>query len=445
MTDLQSYTKSTQDYFPDYCDQRTYGVSAVSGDEFVTLVPNIVSNPMKWANSLSGFKNPGWREAVRRGDSATTVMTANEISVNNPRKCFTDIRTRQLSGFPGNWSSTEWKGYPLYAIPNTSTVPPALLSEVRNIALAKFLKHANDARSGSQFGETLGEWKETVRAVTNPLESLRRFVVGHVKRAKKRIKRDFPNSHGGRRRGGKKKSRSETIALTEAIAGTYLEFTFGWIPLVKSVNEAVITLLDRNDQPKTVVVSGRGGRLFDGSDTEITSFTKDNIKVYRNRKSYSEVSHRYRGCIQTGVVDGTRSVAQSLGLIPERWIPTIWELIPYSFVIDYFVNVGDIIAAMSFRRSSIQWGTSTTKIQSVYDYSDFLTRDVAPPGYWGVSKQLLRRDAWGGGAQIERTTVSRSDILTANLLPDVTFHMPYTNKAWVNMGAILTSKFCSVW
>lgn len=32
-----------------------------------------------------------------------------------------------------------------------------------------------------------------------------------------------------------------------------------------------------------------------------------------------------------------------MGLTIQEFVPTVWELIPYSFVVDYFTNIGDVV------------------------------------------------------------------------------------------------------
>jgi hypothetical protein len=45
-----------------------------------------------------------------------------------------------------------------------------------------------------------------------------------------------------------------------------------------------------------------------------------------------------------------------VGLHPSNWLPTAWELLPYSFVYDYFANIGDIINAATVQQSDMTFG-----------------------------------------------------------------------------------------
>jgi hypothetical protein len=149
--------------------------------------------------------------------------------------------------------------------------------------------------------------------------------------------------------------------------------------------------------------------------------------------------------VKTGAVNGVRSVARTLGILPERFLPTVWELIPYSFVVDYFVNVGDIVASYAFQRNNIVWGFTGYKVITTRKYSDTLWYfKPYPDGYYPGVKQLLRADVWGGGAELNVQSYTRDNIHSESFMPDLSIHLPFSNKAWINLGALLTQKFCSL-
>lgn len=444
----EAYVKTVQQYFPDFCDQVTRGYD--TGGAFEIKTPNIISNPIKWVDIINGEKNPRWRDQVRRGVDATTSMTAAKHRVSAKRFALSIIVQHVTSSYPNNWYERRWDGYPSYGLPSLVAVPSDVLSRARNLAIRKFLAHAEAVRTSVEGGQLLGEWKETVQAITNPLGALRRFTINHVLGAKKRLGRykrlrGFLNGDG-RRPGSGKRPRHPAGevpgAAAKALADTYLEFVFGWIPLVKDINAAVVGLLDRYDQPDRVIIKGHQLIQYEYSTTMEHVTTYSNVSVDRTLQTFSEIDYRFRASIKTGAVNGVRSVSNTLGLIPSRFLPTFWELIPYSFVVDYFVNVGDIIASYAFQRSSIEWGARTVRQRSVNKYGDPVCRLEDPYPY--ALFRPIRMGATGGGATVENYTVSRVPIYIDNLMPDLDIHLPYSQKAWYNIGAILTQKFCSL-
>lgn len=420
---MEPYTRSNRSYFPDFCDQLEYGVNTI-GSPYVVSTPLIVNNPLLWTNSLDGYKNPAWRTLVNTNKDATTPMTASRISI-KANYLDVSISTSDVSGFPQNYAVTEWKGYPIYSLPNSLTPPQDVLDRVRNRAIRTFIQRANQARSTILGGQDLGEWKETVRAVTNPLGTLKRFILDHVAVSKKRLRRI---------------KRSGSTSFQKVLADTYLEFTFGWNPLASDIGQAVGALRTRYNNPDKVNISANASESFSSSNTMATLFQSNYIRAVQSVLSYGTVQHRLKGCVLTDVTDGTRSVQQVLGLLPENFVPTVWELIPYSFVVDYFVNIGDIVNAYAFRRSNLSWGVETKRTLSIKKYGSVSTYNNAPiPDYYPKIRRLNYVRASGGDATLERKTVTRSPIAYVSLIPTVEFSLPVSSKPWVNIGAILLS------
>lgn len=427
-TKMDQYTKLTRDYFPDFCDQVISGVNNF-GDKFEVKTPNIVNNPLTWVNTLIGYKNPQWRYEVAHGLEATTELQASKSEVNGS-KCYVDVNTSDVSGYPSNFRNYSWRGYPYYLIPSLDAPGVEAISFARNQAIRKFIQRVNEARTSIEGGQLIGEWKETVQAITNPLGALRKFTVRHVINSKKKLRRH-------KRRRGKD--------FSKALADTYLEFVFGWIPLVKDVKYAIDGLLDRFGQPDAKRISAHGQTYYNGSSFESICFTDNFIQVYQSVINRSNVDYRITASVKTGAVNGVRSVPATLGLLPERFIPTVWELIPYSFVVDYFVNIGDIIASYAFQRSVINWGFTSYKYYTENQYSGVAWRiSGGPAGYYPSVKRINSVYARGGDATVRTSSYARGALNHESLMPDLSIHLPFSNKAWINIEAILTQKFCSL-
>jgi hypothetical protein len=419
---METYTKKTRGYFNDRADLFEYGVS-LFGSSYSTLTPGIVNNPMKWEDRLDGYKNPKWRDQVRAGQGATTTMLAfSQTVASYPMVAFSNVSSQ--AGDPRNYAVYRWQGYPLYASPSSTTLPAGVQSAVRNRALRKFLDRAIEARNSIQGGQNLGEWKELLHAVTNPLGALREFTLSHLGHTKRRV------------RGLKKNSKK----LTKVLADSYLEFTFGWNPLSADIANALVGLQTRMQSFDRTVVHGSAQQRWEGDVQRNQIFqTYSSCTVYQNVQSYGTYQYRYEAAIRTGAVDGVKSRMQVLGLLPERFFPTLWELIPYSFVSDYFVNIGDIINALAFQRSEIIWGQTTSRDIRVREYTDAMS-EFKPTAGFLASYRLNGLSASGGRARIQAKTVERASIDQDSLLPDLEFHLPVSKKPWINMAALLVSR-----
>lgn len=107
------------------------------------------------------------------------------------------------------------------------------------------------------------------------------------------------------------------------ISGRWLELQYGWLPMLSSVYEACSAYAAINERRRSVVVAKKSisGR-YNGAQSP----------------NYSGMgTWRYRKRIQYEMTEKL-SVARSLGLLDP--LSVAWELIPFSFVIDWFIPIG---------------------------------------------------------------------------------------------------------
>jgi len=428
----EPYTKTSRGYFGDYAQTRRFGINTF-GNPFDNGWSSIVQNPMTWANSLNGFKNPMWRMQIRNNLNATTVMTASMQNVMaSYGSAYVSYRQKSTTQ-PGNYDTTQYRGYPVYGFPSTTGPVAEVIAEVRNRALRKFHSKVNAVRSSLEGGQTVGEWKQLLQAVTNPLGSLRRFTLGHLQYTKKRIE-----GIGKYRK--KRFSKQQYLEdVNKVVADTYLEWTFGWNPLVSDAAAALVGLQTRFDQDEIVVVDGRANKDYSGSNSRQQNWqAQSEVYVcYQDVVTRSNIKIIYKGGVKSGAYNGTKDWARTTGLIPERFVPTVWELIPYSFVADYFVNIGDIINALSFRRSWLTWGQVTTRVVHEKKYHEQQISYKPTPGFLATTINN-GFSASGGDAILTRKTVERLPIdATVSLMPELRFAYPVKQKPWMNMTALL--------
>lgn len=175
----------------------------------------------------------------------------------------------------------------------------------------------------STLGATLGEWKSSSSMI-----SARATQLWQGFKAAKRL--DF---RGVKRAWGKHAG----IRPKARAAGNHvLEYSFGWAPLVKDINSALEVLHNRLP-PFRVKQRAKYGDVDTGSHNfgAVTRF-------YTNRVEYA---WELRG--QVELENPNTALAQQLGLVNLGSV--VWELLPNSYILDYFVNVSDFIGAFSDR------------------------------------------------------------------------------------------------
>jgi hypothetical protein len=167
--------------------------------------------------------------------------------------------------------------------------------------------------------------------IRNPAKALRSGIRDYLNRARQIGQR----------------SRTRRIAL-EAIRNSYLEYAMGWKPLMSDIEagcNAYSTLMAR---PTILRVYGKSEQVDPPKTATSAEFKYGNAmgfviedfrQVSYNVKYVGAVRVRYNGSEDDAVDEVRRLTGFSL----LEFIPTAWELIPYSFVADYFANIGTIL------------------------------------------------------------------------------------------------------
>jgi hypothetical protein len=382
--------------------------------------------PPDGGDTFSGYRNPYWRSEIERGVNATTTASGTRHTI-NPAWFYSGVGLIGLPqsgpGIAGrrivqeSWGLLPPENSWTYA---TATPPGSLATSVANSAIRKFLDQADQVRSSCEAGQDFGELKQTLESMINPLGSLRSHVLGYFSKLSKA-----------------KKTYRKAVDLKKALADTYLEWHFGWKPLAEDVANAYVGLQNRqkfgSSQPIHASASGSfqlytSSNYFPGSRT------------IRPPQGSSRVtgrySVRYKGAIRVETDnDGRISRNAVLQLDLPHFLPTAWDLIPYSFIADYFANIGDIIRAYSFQSGDLSWGCKTVRTTILAESNFGSPSGVVTPGYvveWEVGPQ--------GNPSAETVHFTRSAINPGDLIPKFQFRIPVSSTPWVNMSAILLSR-----
>lgn len=185
-------------------------------------------------------------------------------------------------------------------------------------------------------------------------------------------------------------------SVTKANASAWLEYRYGMLPTYLDVNQVIkifgkkYTELERR---RHVVRSGSEYR-----DDKIVAIPRRALPILNNIGLQ---------CYATGSVNCTRFARVSSGVLYEvaprteaqelavqfqlgasAILPSLWEQIPFSFVADWFYNIGDWLAANQIPPDITLKGNWTTVVKDytdVYTSSDFdsTMNNVVWHGSWG--------------------------------------------------------------
>jgi hypothetical protein len=372
-------------------------------------------------NTLTGVKNPFWRKQVSLGQNATTHCSGTMFSWEYA--WLTAGYDFYLKSSPEAVTRREWYGYQAINAPVLSSVPGSIVTEVHNRCIRKFLTACENARSSVEAGQDLGEWKQSIESLVRPLSSARRTIVDHYERLRKASRRyrawDVPSR-------------------TKALADSYLEWTFGFKPLISDIAQGYVGLQNRFNRMSNIQpVSAQASADYSGSVVSHNEANETTLSSLRgNLKSVSNYKERMKGGYRLGLqADGRLLPLDVLQLRTlDDFKVTAWDLLPYSFLIDYFTNVGDIIHASCATRYNLAWGVQTTRQRTRDEYSyilDDVSKAFPPP--------IVLIDNWlqGGRASGEVVSFVRNVLTPSSLIPEFRFTIPTSAKPWVNIAALI--------
>jgi hypothetical protein len=198
------------------------------------------------------------------------------------------------------------------------------------------------------------------------------------------------------------------------MANAWLELQYGWLPLLKDAKSAAEMLAKQLEFP--LVATYRVKRRKAVPLSAVSS-------AFTGSAGYRET----RGQLIARVSEG--NVAQLVGLLDPASVA--WELLPWSFVADWFMPIGDYLSARSFVNSITGEFVTTKTTRTEFAYSCLKTVNSPP------IKELLTQP---GSHYSTRVEVNRS-VSTSLQVPFPSFKTLDKALSWrhcANAIALLT-------
>lgn len=285
--------------------------------------------PLVRTSSIADSSNPGWRKLATQGK-----MTFSNVRLERRSRTITlgAITELQSGSYPWPFKATH-SGDLVSAVERDVPVPPDIISgdgpRMSQIAIAKAMAKANSPTFLS--GEWLKDMSSTVGMLRRPFSSAQDLVRRMVRHRDQRIG---------------KTARS----IMKANADTWLEYRYGWKPLIldskKILNECV---RKRDKFPKRSLVVRASVEQATHQRHPFTGVVLTHASNWEATGCF-ERDHTLKAAagVMFDVINRTSSqeLMAIMGLRSQDIPSTIWECLPYSFVLDWFVNVGPWLSAV---------------------------------------------------------------------------------------------------
>lgn len=327
-------------------------------------------------NNVPGSRNPV-PERSAKGFLSTTYLERERFLVLTPVKRIRNECSKIAA--PNEW----WEGDALnHPWPDRQTY--YYLTDLKASYAGRIRSKLRQRFANSEFhlGAFIGEFPETVSLIKDTATTLytaysavRRRDFQAAARALGMVEKRVPlRGRGARRLMAQRKdgnlSKGEIARLSsKTVSSAWLQYRYGWSPLVQDAHEGAVALAKAIEEREYIRT-----RLTVTDEVPLLG-TWFNQTYYRN----DWASHQVR---ETQTSKGT--LVSRSGMIVDFHKPslgniqvgaTLWELVPFSFVVDWFVDVGSRIRAAELLRFS----TIQDRWES-YQSNQLVTSRVQPTG-----------------------------------------------------------------
>jgi hypothetical protein len=360
-----------------------------------------------------GASPSDWKVRLFLGQSATSTLAGVKRFAKSDNGTYryyhSDGKSPQQGHYDGPLAGPD-------VFPSVSTF---LDNAADALARKKFLDKCLAARKNWRGSNFFAEIAETIHMFKHPLQGLEKNLLSFAKDVK---------SIGHFFRNGSFRTYSKRLG------GLWLEYSFGWSPLmedIKDINKALNGIMDGTYADKQKI-SATGSH-----ETTLNWMPGQTIAIpfmggYAFRDGYTKVVNKakYKGLLKARPENGV-NVADSFGFSPGDILPAVWEAIPWSFFIDYFLNVQDQLDSWQFCTGDLGWCERGIRNNSSNITSKFYLNPATTKAS-GFDVIDVR-----GGNTVSSTTWFNRQSVTDFPFPPVTFRMPGLDSLkWVNVAAL---------
>lgn len=363
-----------------------------------------------------------WKQKIKNGQNATSNLLATFESIDCSsadgivtyyQKSNPTVRAVK-SNFGDMWVSNSVKNRR-----PEKPFPSGMPSDVYNQARTRFYKNLRQVQQQFSAGTFFGEFAEVVHMFRHPASALHSSANGYLDALSKR-KRASPKH------------------WLKSASGLWLEHSFGWLPFINDCRDAS-KALQRLSEPRQTSVQGSAqvkldvSKNYDSAGKGIRQFN-NGCAFDQDTRLYYTGNVRYKAGIRAQVVTNLWQDFSLFGFNPRDFIPTAWELLPWSFLVDYATNIGDVLNSAVTDTSDIVYYVETVRSESEL----FALGTIAPestnpqPGTFAVASY----SGGPGRCLCKRKELARTAVGGVPL-PSLRFSMDLSSGQLLNVAALL--------
>jgi len=385
----------------------------------------LVNSRLSYLRTQTGQAVIGFRNKIRLGSDATspysTTATKVEYLVNGAATLLWSAKAN-----PSVVYRYEWTGFaraPIDVVHLTS-----VSTAVQNDALMKIVKKVKAERSHLNGLAFVGELREAIHGLRHPYQTMREQVHAHLTTLNKRKRGIAAGPEPVRRR-----------AWRDIIGSTWLETSFGMKPTVHDVKEIAEALARfQYERPLKSRLQSKSKLLDAKSTSRVFGPGPDKLCYTESKRTESVASCSYSiGTSFTARPAGSvASLTETLGFTLENFVPALHEVMPWSWLIDYFSNLGEMIEAGTLCETGIKWICKSVCVKTTDRYYYALNGQATIQNFDSSNNFLNLSGTHLGRALLSKVDLIRTKPATLGM-PDLSFRLPGRDVQHLNLIAIL--------
>lgn len=291
---------------------------------------------------VSGSHGPDWKRKLKEGlltGSMDVSITRDNFQIGTHDRTIRRISDgfRQRAVEPSN-NTTLSVSFPLDA-----TKLNAASVDVSRRFTQEIYKHRN-----AMLGELLAESKSTAALIGSNIRTVVDFALD-ARRSGLKVLRSFDWSNGvpyrkGTLRGRVRPVKHDLDEVLDRLASGYLQVVFVYKPLIADIAATANAILE---VPPVVKKKIKGSAAVETISSVLSPPTYTGYAgmgwVHTSR-ALEKAIMKYMTILRA---ERSATLPEQLGLLPRDFIPTLYELVPFSWAIDYVTNLNSIVSWFS--------------------------------------------------------------------------------------------------